>query len=75
MADPDPCIPLSARWSATGIQCFDEVPLPQDFDEQEGLILEDNACPGDLRTQRGDLGQAYPFNLLNVRMSCCTQCR
>ena len=60
MADPDPCIPLSAR-SATGIPRFDEEPLPQDCDEEEGLILEDNSCPGDLRTTRGDPGRAYPF--------------
>ena len=45
MADPDPCIPLSARWSATGIHSFDEEQLPQDFDEEEELILEENSCP------------------------------
>jgi len=66
MAGLIPCIPLSARESATGNPLGIEVPLQQDFDEEELLILEDNACPGDLRTQRGDLGQAYPFTTLII---------
>ena len=61
MADLNPCIPLSARESATGIPLDALLPIGQGFDEQEDLILEDNACTGDLRTERGDPGQAYPF--------------
>ena len=40
MADPDSCISPSARWSAAGIQPVAILAPAQDFDEQEGLILD-----------------------------------
>ena len=46
MADLNPCIPLSARESATGIPLDAVLPIGQGFDEQELLVLEDNCCPG-----------------------------
>ena len=61
MVDPDPCISPSARWSATGIQPGAVLTTPQAFEEEEGPVLEDNACTGDVRSMRGDPGQAYPF--------------
>ena len=60
MADLIPCIPLSARESATGNPLGIFLPLGQDFDEEE-LILEDNGCPGVHGARLHGPGRAEPY--------------
>ena len=58
--------------SPTAPAGFQGMPIGQ-IVQQEDLVSEDNACPGDLRTPRGDPGQAYPFKLptqLVARLAC-----
>ena len=49
-----------AARSPTARAVFTGMPIGQVFQREDQLVLEDNACTGDLRTPRGDPGQAYP---------------
>ena len=60
MDDPNPCIPLSACWSATGIHDLTTSTTTTDFD-QEDLILEDNGSPGVSGLLLHGPGRAHPF--------------
>ena len=60
MAGQNPCIPLSARESATGIQDLTTSTTSREFD-QEDLILEDNGCPGVQGLFLHGPGRAEPF--------------
>ena len=66
MDDPNPCIPLSACWSATGIHDLTTSTTTPDF-EQEDLILEDNGSPGVSGLFLHGPGQPHPFMVTRRR--------
>ena len=60
MADPYPCISLSARESAAGILDLTTSTTTSEFD-QEDLVFEDNGSPGVHGARLHGPGEAYPF--------------
>ena len=62
MADLIPCIPLSARESATGNPLGIFLPLGQVSEQEDQLILEDTGSPGVHGARLHGPGQPYPFN-------------